>query len=262
MIAAIRAFSYSVDFQRDIQPGDTFEVLYERLLDDRGAVAREGEMLFAGLTLSGKPLELFRVELGDDAAEYYQPDGTSIKKALLRTPVDGARITSGFGMRSHPILGYSKMHKGMDFGAPTGTPVYAAGDGIVDEIGAWGSYGNYVRLRHTGAVSTAYAHLSRFAPDMRKGKRVRQGDVIAFVGSTGRSTGPHLHYEVFNGRTQVNPAAVELPVAKALEGKELASFKRLVEQRRREFQDARGVMLVASATRGRGQAACTGPLVC
>ena len=262
MIAAIRAFSYSVDFQRDIQPGDSFEILYERFVDESGAPARDGEMLFAGLTLSGKPLELFRLEMGEDTAEYYQPDGTSIKKALLRTPIDGARITSGFGMRSHPILGYSKMHKGMDFGAPTGTPVYAAGDGVVDEIGAWGSYGNYIRLRHTGAVSTAYAHLSRFAPNLKKGRRVRQGEVIAYVGTTGRSTGPHLHYEVIKGHAQVNPATVELPMARTLEGKQLASFKQLVEQRRREFQDGRGAVMIASAARGRGEPGCIAPLVC
>ena len=262
MISAIRAFSYSVDFQRDIQPGDNFEILYERVVNEDGVVARDGDILFAGLTLSGKPIELFRFEFPDGTTEYYQPDGTSMKKALLRTPVDGARITSTFGMRTHPILGYTKMHKGMDFGAPTGTPVYAAGDGSIDEIGAWGAYGNYIRIRHTGAISTAYAHLSRFGQDMKKGKRVRQGEVIGYVGSTGRSTGPHLHYEVIKGHAQVNPATVELPAAKPLAGKDLAAFKRLVEQRRREFEDARGHVLVASASRGPAATSCTGAAVC
>jgi murein DD-endopeptidase MepM/ murein hydrolase activator NlpD len=147
-----------------------------------------------------------------------------VRKALLRTPVDGFRVSSGFGVRKHPILGYSKLHKGIDFAAPAGTPIYAGGDGVIEEAGRKGAYGNYVRIRHNGTYRTAYAHLSRFAKGMKVGRRVRQGEVIGFVGSTGRSTGPHLHYEVIVSGKQINPLSVKLPTGEKLAGAEKERF--------------------------------------
>ncbi|MBI5163229.1 MAG: peptidoglycan DD-metalloendopeptidase family protein [Magnetospirillum sp.] len=225
IVGMIRALSYDVDFQRDIQSGDAFEVLFEGWADDTGRLVRQGEMLYAAVTLSGKPIALYRFENGTGVAEYFNDKGESIKKALLRTPVDGAKITSGFGMRNHPILGYSKMHKGIDFGVPTGTPINAAGDGMIEIAGFNGAYGNYVRVRHTNNYATAYAHMSRIAAGIHAGKRVGQGQIVGFVGSTGRSTGPHLHYEVMVGNTQVNPLSIKMPTGTKLAGRDLDRFK-------------------------------------
>ncbi|WP_246148380.1 M23 family metallopeptidase [Skermanella pratensis] len=235
MAAMIRAYSYDVDFQRDIQPGDEFQVMYERYFTDSGAAARDGDILYAALTLDGRRMELFRYKTRDGVVDYFNRQGESIRKALLRTPIDGARVSSKFGMRKHPVLGFSKMHAGMDFAAPSGTPIYAAGDGVVEEIGGKGSYGNYIRIKHNQQMATAYAHLSKFGPDMRRGGRVKQGDIIGYVGSTGRSTGPHLHYEVLRGGRQVNPMSVDLPTGIALQGTELAAFKRHVEESDQQF---------------------------
>jgi murein DD-endopeptidase MepM/ murein hydrolase activator NlpD len=187
----IKTFSFDVDFQRDIQDGDAFEVLYERTENDAGEFVRSGKILFASLTLSGKEIPIYYFER-DGEGEYFTPGGEAIRKSLLRTPVDGARITSGFGMRMHPLLGYSKMHKGIDFGAPTGTPIYAAGSGTVVEIGKKGAYGNYIRIRHNGDYQTAYAHMSRFAKGLVQGEKVKQGQVIGYVGAAGRAPGPPL----------------------------------------------------------------------
>ncbi len=222
----IRAFSYDIDFQRDIHAGDRFEVLVERFADDNGATVKWGDFLFARLVTGADELIIYRYAPSDDGiADFFTPKGDSVRKALLRTPIDGARISSGFGMRRHPILGYSKMHKGIDFAAPTGTPVLAAGDGVIDTIGLNGSYGNYVRLRHSTEYSTAYAHLSRFAKGLKPRQRIRQGDVIGYVGTTGRSTGPHLHYEILTRGRQVNPAGVKFRSGRSLAGKELVKFK-------------------------------------
>lgn len=225
----IRNYSYDVDFQRDIQPGDRFEILYERMVTEDGEMAAGGgAILYASLTLSGKEQAIYRYEDGQGTVEYFNAAGSSIRKALLRTPIDGARLSSGFGMRRHPVLGFSKMHKGVDFAAPTGTPIFAAGAGVVDEVGPNGSYGNYIRIRHNNEIATAYAHMSRFGAGMRKGARVSQGDVIGYVGTTGRSTGAHLHYEIVKAGQQVNPLSVAVPTGRNLEGKELARFKGVV----------------------------------
>jgi len=170
-------------------------------------------------------IEVYRFTPSDGRTDYFKPNGESIRRALLRTPIDGARISSGFGMRKHPILGYSRMHKGIDFAAPTGTPIFAAGDGVITQIGRNGGYGNYIRIRHNSRYSTAYAHISRFAKGIRKGSRVRQGQVIAYVGSTGRSTGPHLHYEVLVEGKQTNPRSIKLPTGQILEGEDLKAFQ-------------------------------------
>jgi murein DD-endopeptidase MepM/ murein hydrolase activator NlpD len=221
----IKALSYDVDFQRDIQAGDSFDVMFEGFYDNLGKLARTGEMLFASVNLSGKPIAMYRFDNDGGTVEYFNEKGESVRKALLKTPVDGAKITSKFGRRNHPILGYTKMHKGIDFGVPTGTPIQAAGDGTVEIAGFNGSYGNYVRLRHASGYATAYAHMSRIAQGMHSGRKVRQGQIIGFVGSTGRSTGAHLHYEVLVGNKQINPLSVKMPTSTKLAGRDLDRFK-------------------------------------
>lgn len=226
----IRMYSWSVDFQRDIRRDDQIELLYDVYETEDGDAVKYGDILFASLNLSGIRIPLYRYETDDGHVDYYDAKGRSIKKTLMKTPVDGARISSGFGMRKHPVLGYNKMHKGMDFAAPLGTPIYAAGDGVLEKVGRNGGYGNYIRIRHTGSLKTAYAHMHKFGPGISSGKRVKQGDLIGYVGSTGRSTGPHLHYEVLLNDKQVNPNRVDLPVGESLQGKDLEKFKRYIKQ--------------------------------
>jgi len=230
----IHIFSFDVDFQREIQPGDSFELMYESFVDENGKIVRSGDIKMASMTLRGDKRTYYRFKGGDGFYDYYNANGRSVRKTLLRTPIDGARISSRFGMRKHPILGYSKMHRGLDFAARTGTPVFAAGNGIVETAGRNGAYGKYVRIRHSGAYKTAYAHLSGYGPGIRKGRRVKQGQVIGYVGSTGRSTGPHLHYEVHKNGRRVNPLSIKLPSGRHLKNKELAAFedhrRRLVSQ--------------------------------
>ena len=184
----IQIFSFDVDFQRDIRRGDTFGLLFDEYSDDSGRVVKSGDILLAEMVLSGKPMRLYRYKTHDGRVDYYDAKGKSVRKALLRTPIDGARISSGFGKRRHPILGYTRMHKGLDFAARRGTPIYAAGDGVIEYAGRNGGYGKYVRIRHNGTYKTAYAHMHRYGRGIRKGHRVRQGQVIGYVGSTGRST--------------------------------------------------------------------------
>ena len=226
----ITAYSYDVDFQRDIKDGDAISVLYEKLQTEKGESAGTGNVVFAELTLGDRKQRIYRFTDSQGSADYYNEKGESVRKGLLRTPINGAKITSRFGMRKHPIMGYSKMHRGVDFGAPTGTPIYAAGDGTVEFVGTKGGYGNYLRLKHNTSYSTAYAHISRFASGIRHGSKVKQGQIIAYVGSTGASTGPHLHYEVMVNGGQVNPANVKFKTGTVLAGKELAAFRRNVEQ--------------------------------
>jgi len=220
----IRIFSYDVDFQREVQKGDKFEIYFERFASPEGRRTKEGDILYAQLTLSGKPITLYRHALADGEVDYFHENGKSAKKTLLRTPVDGARLSSGYGYRRHPILGYNKLHKGLDFAASSGTPIMAAGDGVVERASVYGGYGKYVRIRHNGTYSTAYAHLSAYGKGVRSGSRVKQGQVIGYVGSTGRSTGPHLHYEVMANGHQVNPRHLKLPTGRELTGTQLAAF--------------------------------------
>jgi murein DD-endopeptidase MepM/ murein hydrolase activator NlpD len=221
----IRLFSFDVDFERDVQANDKFEVVYERYLDRDGEVVHTGDLLYAGFTVGGKERSYYRYSGGDGDDAYYDRDGNGIRKALLKTPVDNARRSSGFGMRRHPVLGYTKMHMGVDFAASTGTPIRAAGDGVISFAGRKGSYGNYVSIRHNGNYATAYAHMSKFARGIRGGKRVRQGQIIGYVGTTGRSTGPHLHYEVMLQGKRINPSALRLPSGQSLKGAELRAFQ-------------------------------------
>ena len=227
---AIALFSFDVDFQRDIRPGDEFEFVYDTFDNEHGQVAKAGDLNYAKLVLRGKEKPYYRFTPRSGTTDLFSPDGRSIRKALLQTPVDARRISSTFGMRRHPILGYNRMHRGIDFAAGAGTPVRAAGDGVVAAAGRAGSYGNYVRIQHKSKYSTAYAHLQSFARGVSKGTRVRQGQVIGYVGSTGRATGPHLHYEVLVGTRQVNPRGVRLPAGETLAGADLSAFKaRVVE---------------------------------
>ena len=224
----IRIFSYDVDFQRDLQPGDAFEVMYPRMLDPQGQVTRTGDISFADLVLSGKHLSLYRFVDASGQADYYNDKGESVRKALLRTPVDGARITSGYGMRLHPILGYTIMHKGVDFGAPTGTRIMAAGDGVVLAAGYHGNNGIYIKLKHNNTYSTTYSHMSAIAQGIHVGSHVKQGQVIGYVGATGLATGPHLYYEVLVDNKQVNPVGVRFRSGNTLAGRDLARFKAAV----------------------------------
>ncbi|MDD2325656.1 MAG: peptidoglycan DD-metalloendopeptidase family protein [Alphaproteobacteria bacterium] len=240
MAALVRAYSHEVDFQRDIHAGDKFEVLYDQPTARDGSPIGQGVIIYAALIINDAPKPLYRVTFGDGVVDYFDEKGQSVKRSLLRTPVEGARMTSGFGMRMHPLLGYSKMHKGVDFGAPSGTPIFAAGSGIVEMAKFNGSYGRFVRLRHNSKTQTAYAHMSRFAKGIYPGARVNQGDVIGFVGTSGRSTGPHLHYEVIVGGNQMNPLSVSMPVGRVLEGKTLSQFKQGQNKIKQEFRDLLG----------------------
>jgi murein DD-endopeptidase MepM/ murein hydrolase activator NlpD len=240
----IKAFSYDVDFQREIQPGDRFEIVYERYEDERGQLARTGGVLYAALIQGDVAKEIYRFTPQDGPADYYNGKGENVRKELLRTPLDVVRITSTFGMRKHPILGYSKMHKGVDFAATTGTPIFAAGDGVIAILGNQNGYGNYVRIKHNAQYATAYGHMSRFAKGLQQGSKVRQGEVIGYVGSTGMATGPHLHYEVLVDGTQINPMSVKL-AGRKLDGKELQRFEALKAEIKQLRRDLASQVLVA-----------------
>jgi murein DD-endopeptidase MepM/ murein hydrolase activator NlpD len=221
----IQVYSFDVDFQRDIRTGDGFTVMYERFVDDTGTTVRTGKILRASMTLSGKERTLYRFETKNGTVDYFDQDGKSARRSLMRTPINGARLSSGYGNRRHPILGYTKLHTGTDFAAPRGTPIYAAGNGTIEYAGRKGGYGLYVRIRHNGTYKTAYAHMSGIARGVRKGKRVQQGQVIGYVGSTGRSTGNHLHYEVIRNGRFINSRRMHLPSGKKLKGAELEAFQ-------------------------------------
>ena len=233
-------FSWDVDFQRDIRQGDLIEVMYEQLETPEGVRVKSGEIIYARLNVNGDDIPVYRYELKDGDVDYFTADGASVRKALMKTPIDGARLSSGFGMRRHPVLGYNKMHKGVDFAAPRGTPIYAAGDGTVERAGPFSSYGNYIRIRHNASLKTAYAHLKGFAKGVSTGKRVKQGQVIGYVGTTGRSTGPHLHYEVLKNNKQVNPNSIKLPQGEVLTGSALSNFKKHVEKINRQYASLSG----------------------
>lgn len=226
ILEMIKLYSMQVDFQRDLHSGDSFEVMFEQYVTDNGTVVPgKGNILFAKMNLGGRDLPLYRYEGRDGEIAYYDANGKSAKRSLMRTPIDGARISSGYGMRKHPVLGYGKMHKGVDFAAPRGTPIYAAGDGKIVKRGPFSSYGNYIKIRHGNGLETAYAHMNGFKSGLTVGSRVKQGQVIGYVGTTGRSTGPHLHYEVLKAGKQVNPNSLNIPQGTTLAGRDLKSFK-------------------------------------
>ena len=219
-----RIYGFQVDFQRDIRKKDTFQIMYEVFENDNGKIIETGEILYANLKLSGQDNSLYYFD-NKGSEGHYDKSGKSVKKALMKTPINGARLSSPFGMRKHPIDGFNKMHRGTDFAAPMGTPIMASGDGVVKKAGWCGGGGNCVVLKHNSTYQTVYAHMSKFAKGVRKGLRVKQGQIIGYVGSTGKSTGPHLHYEVIVNGKKINSQTLKLPSGKVLKGNERKLFE-------------------------------------
>ncbi len=226
LIKLIRLFSFDLDFQRDIKKNTIVSVSYDEIYIEGRDNLIFGDINYALIEIGKNSLEYFKFKTDDEYIDYFNREGKNVKKSILKTPIDGARLSSTYGMRKHPILGYNKMHRGIDFAAPTGTPIYAGGNGVIEFAGRNGSYGNYIRIRHNNEYKTAYAHLNGFNKGISKGVRVNQGQVIGFVGSTGRSTGPHLHYEIIYQNEQINPLTLKLPSGKILKGKELERFQK------------------------------------
>ena len=224
IIEFARIYGFQVDFQRDIKKKDSFQIMYEIFIDETGKSIETGNILFANLKLSRKNNPLYYFDKKGSEG-HYDISGKSVKKALMKTPINGARLSSPFGMRKHPIDGFTKMHRGTDFAAPMGTPIMASGDGVVKKAGWCGGGGNCVVIRHNSTYQTVYAHMSKFAKGIRSGVRVKQGQTIGFVGSTGKSTGPHLHYEVIVNGKKINSQKLKLPSGKALKGKDRELFE-------------------------------------
>lgn len=224
IIEFARIYGFQVDFQRDIRKQDKFQIMYEIFLNEKNEIVETGEILFANLKLSGQDNSLYYFDK-DGSEGHYDKNGKSVKKALMKTPINGARLSSPFGMRKHPIDGFNKMHRGTDFAAPMGTPIMASGDGVVKKAGWCGGGGNCVKIKHNSTYQTIYAHMSKFARGIKTGVRVKQGQTIGYVGSTGKSTGPHLHYEVIVNGKKVNSQKLKLPSGKILKGKERKNFE-------------------------------------
>ncbi len=224
----VRVMGFSVDFQREIRTGDRFELLYETDRDGIDGKRVGGRLHYAGLVLSDRSLGFFRFDEANDVVGWYDEEGNSAARTLIRTPITGARLSSSFGQRKHPVSGFNAMHKGVDFAAPLGTPIIAAGSGVIRESGWKGSFGRYIRIKHNATYDTAYAHMKSIAPQIRVGTYVKQGQVIGYVGSTGRSTGAHLHYEILVNNRQVNPMTVRLPTGKRIDSQHLEAFKKIV----------------------------------
>ena len=219
-----RIYGFQVDFQRDIRKQDKFQIMYEIFLNEKNEIVETGEILFANLKLSGQDNSLYYFD-NKESEGHYDKNGKSVKKALMKTPINGARLSSPFGMRKHPIDGFNKMHRGTDFAAPMGTPIMASGDGIIKKAGWCGGGGNCIKIKHNSTYQTIYAHMSKFARGIKNGVRVKQGQTIGYVGSTGKSTGPHLHYEVIVNGKKVNSQKLKLPSGKILKGKERKIFE-------------------------------------
>ena len=227
----IQLLGYEVDFQRQIQPGDSFEILYTQQFSRDGQRNRVGEIVFAGLSRGGVPIQLYRFAADEENEQgFYHADGRSVRATLMKTPIDGARLSSGYGRRKHPVLGYTRMHKGLDFGAPVGTPIKAAGDGVVERASRYGSFGHFIRIRHANQYQTLYAHLSRYAKGIKAGAKVRQGQVIGYVGATGRVKGRHLHYEVHHQGRAVDPLSLKLTGRQRLAPTAMESFRRQISE--------------------------------
>jgi len=220
-----RIFGFEVDFQRDIRKGDWFEILYERFEDDNNNVQDTGKIIYASMYVNGSEINLYNFKDNKNDIGYYDIKGKSIVKSLMKTPINGARLSSSFGMRKHPILGFNKMHRGTDFAAPTGTPIMASGSGTVTRARWCGGGGNCVKIKHNSTYETIYAHMSKFARGIKEGRKVKQGQIIGYVGSTGMSTGPHLHYEVVVNGKKVNSQKLKLPSGKILKGKSRETFE-------------------------------------
>ena len=224
IIEFARIYGFQIDFQRDIRKDDKFQILYEVFIDKNKKVVETGEIIYANLKLSGQDNSLYYFDK-EDVLGHYDKNGKSVQKALMKTPINGARLSSSFGLRKHPIDGFTKMHRGTDFAAPTGTPIMASGNGIIKKVGWCGGGGNCIKIKHNSTYETVYAHMSKFARGMKTGVRVKQGQTIGFVGSTGKSTGPHLHYEVIVNGKKVNSQTLKLPSGKILKGKNRQLFE-------------------------------------
>ena len=224
IIEFARIYGFEIDFQRDLRKGDTFEIYYERFEDGKGKVRDTGKIIYASMNVNNRDISLYGYEEKNDIG-YYDVSGKSIVKSLMKTPINGARLSSAFGMRKHPILGFTRLHAGTDFAAPAGTPIMASGSGIVTRARWCGGGGNCVKIKHNSTYETVYAHMKNFAKGIREGKRVRQGQIIGYVGSTGLSTGPHLHYEVHVNKKKVNPQKLKLPSGKILKGDARKDFE-------------------------------------
>ena len=231
LLEMISLLGFSIDFQREVRSGDSFEVLFTKEIDILSELVIQTKPIqYVSINLSGNKLNFFKYEDKYGYPQYYDENGKSAKRTIMKTPINGARLSSRYGNRKHPILGYTKMHRGLDFAAPSGTPIFAAGDGVIEKAGWNGSYGKYIRIRHTGTYKTAYAHLSGFHKNISIGKRVLQGKIIGYVGTTGRSTGPHLHYEVIKNNIQVNPMTIKLPAGKNIPKKDINNYKSQVQK--------------------------------
>ena len=225
IIEFARLYGFQVDFQRDVWKNDSFQIVYEEFVNESKKIVDTGEIIFANLNLQDTDLQLYRFEYEKNKIDYFDENGKSIRKTLMKTPINGARLSSSYGKRKHPILGYTKMHLGTDFAAPTGTPIMASGDGKVIKAGWCGGGGNCVKLKHNSTYQTVYAHMSKFGRGIKKGARVKQGQIIGYVGSTGLSTGPHLHYEVIENGRKINSQKLKLPSGKILKGNERKKFE-------------------------------------
>ena len=220
-----RLYGFQIDFQRDIWKNDSFQIIYEEFTNEDNKVVDTGEIIFANLNLQDKDYQLYKYQYEKNKIDYFDENGKSIKKTLMKTPINGARLSSSYGKRKHPILGYTKMHTGTDFAAPHGTPIMASGDGKVTKAGWCGGGGNCVKIKHNRKYQTVYAHMSKFGRGIKKGVKVKQGQIIGYVGSTGLSTGPHLHYEVIENGRKINSQKLKLPSGKILKGKERKNFE-------------------------------------
>ena len=225
IIEFARLYGFQVDFQRDIWKNDSFQIIYEEFLNKDGKIIETGNIIFANLSLQNKDLKLYRYEYQKNKIDYFDENGKSMRKTLMKTPINGARLSSSFGKRKHPILGFTKMHTGTDFAAPTGTPILASGDGLVVRAQWCGGGGNCVKIKHNRVYQTVYAHMSKFGKGIKKGTRVKQGQIIGYVGSTGLSTGPHLHYEVIENGKKINSQKLKLPSGKILKGDQRKDFE-------------------------------------
>ena len=225
IIEFARLYGFQVDFQRDIWKDDSFQIIYEEFVNDEDKIVDTGEIIFANLNLQNSDLQLYKYEYEKNKIDYFDENGKSIRKTLMKTPINGARLSSSYGKRKHPILGYTKMHTGTDFAAPKGTPIMASGDGKVTKAGWCGGGGNCVKIKHNSVYQTVYAHMSKFGRGIKKGVRVKQGQIIGYVGSTGMSTGPHLHYEVIENGKKINSQKLKLPSGKILKGEDRKKFE-------------------------------------
>ena len=225
IIEFARLYGFQVDFQRDIWKNDSFQIIYEEFVDKDNKVIDTGEIIFANLNLQDSDLQLYKYEYEKNKIDYFDENGKSMRKTLMKTPINGARLSSSYGKRKHPILGYTKMHTGTDFAAPKGTPIMASGDGKVMKAGWCGGGGNCVKIKHNSTYQTVYAHMSKFGRGIKRGVKVKQGQIIGYVGSTGLSTGPHLHYEVIENGRKINSQKLKLPSGKILKGEERKRFE-------------------------------------